>query len=138
MSEQPERTWWSRNWKWVVPAGCLTPVLVCGGFVALILTLVFGMIKSSPPYTESLAAVKANAEAQQELGNPIEPGFFVTGGIETSGDSGDADITYAVSGPNGSGTVHAVADKAAGQWTFTTLELAIEATGQRIDLLPQQ
>ena len=121
---------------WVVPAGCLIPVVLCGGFVALILAVVFGAIKSSAPYTESLAAVKQHPEAQQLLGDPIEPGFFVTGSINVSGSSGDADIAYSVSGPEGSGTVYVVAEKTAGEWDFKTLTLESAETGDRIDLLP--
>ena len=121
-----------------MPVGYLTPVLVCGGFLTLIFMLVFGMIKSSTPYTESLAAIRANAEVQRALGDGIEPGFFVMGNINTSGTSGDADLTYAVSGSNGSGTVYTVAKKATGKWTFTTVLVEIEQSGERIDLLSQQ
>ena len=138
MNEQAQRSWWSRNWKWVVPTGCLAPVLLCGGFVTLIFTLVFGVIKSSAPYTESLATVRANSQVQQQLGDAIEPGFFVTGNIESSGASGHADISYSVSGSKGSGTVYAVADKAEDAWTFTKLALKLDETGERIDLLSQQ
>jgi len=121
----------------VVPVGCLAPVLACGGFVTLILMLVFGLIKSSAPYTESLAAVRANAEVQRELGLPLEPSFFVGGSVNTSGNSGDADISYSVSGPKGTGTVYAVAGKEAGEWKFSTLVLELKETGERINLLPE-
>ena len=92
MTEQVRRSWWGRNWKWVVPAGCLVPVVICGGFVALLITVVFGAIKSSGAYTESLALVKQHPVAQQLLGDPIEPGFIVTGSINVSGPSGDAGL----------------------------------------------
>ncbi len=138
MVEQQQRSWWSRNWKWVLPVGCLTPVLVCGGCVAVILTAAFGTIKSSTPYQDSLAAVRNSPQAQAALGVPIEPGFLVTGEIEATGASGHADIGYSVSGPQGSGTVYAVADKSAGEWTFSTLVLELKETGERLDLLAQE
>jgi hypothetical protein len=137
MAEQAKRSWWGRNWKWVVPAGCLVPVVICGGFVALLFTVVFGAIKSSGPYTESLALVKQHPEARQLLGAPIEPGFFVAGSINVSGTSGDADIYYSVSGPKGEATVYVVAVKKAGEWDFETLILASKETGDRLDLLPE-
>ena len=138
MSEQKQRSWWSRNWKWVVPVGCGTPILACGGFASLIVLLVFSVIKSTAPYTESLAAVKASPQAQQELGAPIEPGFWIAGNVETSGASGHADISYAVSGPSGAGKVFAQANKSTGEWMFTKLVLEIHNTGERIDLLAHQ
>ena len=81
MPEQPQDSSWSRNWKWMVPVGCLTPVLLCGGFLTFVMTLAFGVMKSSVPYTQSLEAVKAHPQAQRELGDPIEPGFIVTGSV---------------------------------------------------------
>lgn len=137
MPEQPKRSWWSRNWKWAGPLGCLTPVLACGGFFTFIVVIVFGIIKSSPPYIDSLAEVRANPQAQQALGDPIEPSLIVSGNFETSGNSGSADIAYEVTGPKGSGTVYVVAEQAIGQWTFTTLVLEVEGSSERIDLLPQ-
>jgi len=121
---------------WVIPIGCFAPVLLCGGFVALVFTLVFGLIKNSEPYTQSLAAVRDAPQVQQTLGEPIEAGWMVTGSVNISGASGDADIAYSVTGPKGSGTVFVVAQKVAGQWTFDALAVRIEETGQRIDLLP--
>jgi len=135
MNDPAGKSWWGRNWVWVVPAGCLVPVVVCGGGIALIVSLVFGVIKSSDVYTKSLAAAKANAQVQAAIGQPIEPGFLVTGNINVSGSSGNADISYPIKGPKGSATVYAVAEKAAGEWTFSTLDVAIDATGDRIDLL---
>jgi hypothetical protein len=138
MTQQMQRSWWNRHWKWVVPSGVVVSVLVCGGFVAGIFALVFGVIKSSTPYTESLAAVRANHRVQQELGLPVEPGYLVTGNLNTSGATGHADLSYEVSGPNGSGTVDLAADKAAGEWEFTTLRLTLKKNGEWIDLLAEE
>lgn len=116
-----EKTWWSRNWKWVVPVGCGVPVLillVCGGLLFGIFYWVMGLIKGSDAYTDSLQMVQQNALVQAELGTPIEPGYWVMGEINLTNNSGDADISYSVSGPQGEGTVYVVAEKAAGQWDF--------------------
>ena len=135
MAEQPKRSWWSRHWKWVVPVGCLTPILICGGLFTLVLTMVVGTIKSIGPYSDTLAMVQSNPRAQQLMGTPIEAGFLVGGEIETTGSSGHADFSYAVSGPNDSGTVYVVADKQAGQWNISTATLDIENAGESVDLL---
>jgi hypothetical protein len=131
---RPKRSWWGRNWFWVVPVGCLLPILSCGGFFALIVTLVFGMLKSSQPYTDSLATLQSDQRVVVALGTPIEADFMVTGQININGPSGNADISYGVSGPLGSADVHVVANKSAGQWTFT--EFVVDPDGgQRIDML---
>jgi hypothetical protein len=137
MDQPSKQTWWSRNWKWVVPVGCLAPVLVCGGAIALIIVVVFGAIKSSEPYTEALAKARANQEVKALIGEPIEPGYFVNGSIEVSGPSGKADFSIPISGPKKSATLHVVGTKAAGKWEYSTLEVAPEGSDKRIDLRSQ-
>jgi Cytochrome oxidase complex assembly protein 1 len=134
MDQPPSRTWWRRNWKWVVPVGCLTPLLLCGGLTTLIFFLVFGTIKSSDVYTEALARAKANEEVKALLGEPIEAGFWVSGSFEVSGPSGKADLAIPISGPKGSATLYAVATKTGGGWQYSTLEVAPQDAGARIDL----
>ena len=136
MSQPPARTWWSRNWKWVVPVGCLTPAVLCCGGGGLILTFVFGALKSSEVYTDALARAKANEEVKTLLGEPIEAGFWVSGSVEVGGTSGKADLSIPVSGPKGSATLHAVATKAGGKWVYSTLEAVPQASGTSIDLRP--
>jgi hypothetical protein len=138
MAEKSERSWWSRHWKWAVPAGGVSLMLIFGGCIAGVFALVFGAIKSSTPYTDSWISVRAHPTVQQKLGQPIEPGFLVTGNINVSGRAGHADLSYAVSGSNGSGTVYLVADKTAGEWEFTTLHLTLDKNGERIDLLAEE
>lgn len=135
MEQLPKGTWWSRNWKWVVPVGCLTPIIVCGGGITLILAIVFGAMKSSDVYTEALARARASEEVIEALGEPIEPGFFVSGSIEVTGPSGNADLSIPIRGPQGSATIYVVATKTAGEWEFSTLEVAPKGSDSRIDLL---
>lgn len=101
----------------------------------LIIMLVFGMIKSSDPYTDSLAQALANPEVQAALGSPIEAGFGVMGNINVSGSSGDADLSYTITGPQDSASVFVVAEKSGGQWYYSTMEVQVLATADRIDLL---
>jgi len=117
----PQPSWWGRNWKWVVPVGCLTPLIVCGGLISLIVMLVFGVLRNSEVYEQSLARVQGHPEVQAALGTPLEPGLLVTGSINITGSSGHAEISYPVAGPRGSATVHAAADLTAGTWVFTSI-----------------
>jgi len=128
-------TWWQRNWKWFVPVGCLGLLAIFTGFAALIVTFVFGMIKSSDVYQGALAITKADPAVEMALGNPIEEGLLVMGNINISGSSGEADLAIPISGPYDEATIYAVAEKSAGQWTFLTLVVKIKSTGDRIDLL---
>ena len=130
----PRRSWWHRNWKWFVPVGVLGLILGCVGVPTLLVVSLFGVMKSSAAYTESLALVQADPEVREVLGSPVEAGALVTGNISVEGSSGRADLAYPVSGPEGEAQVHVLAEKSAGQWTFAQLIVEIESTGETIEL----
>ena len=133
---QPQsQGWFARHWKAVVGVGCLGIVILGGAFVAGIFFLVMGGIRSSDAYQQALAKANANPEVVVRLGQPIKPGWMVSGSINVSGPTGDADLAIPVSGPKGKGTIYAVAKKSAGQWTFSRLEVEIEGQPGRVDLL---
>ncbi len=135
MQLQPPKNWWGRNWKWIVPTGCLTMLLMCGGFVALIFSIVLGSLKSSDVYKESVAKAQANPQVTVALGTPVESGFWVSGNINVSGSGGHADLSIPISGPQGSGTIYVTATKSAGQWNYSTMVCEISSSGNRINLL---
>ena len=146
MSEMPEwemerprrKSWWARNWMWVVPVGCLAPLVVCCGIITLIVTVAFGAIKSSEVYQEAVTKAKEDKAVQAALGTPIQEGFFVIANMQINDGNGNADLTIPISGPKGAATIHAVAQRAADKWTFSTLEVAVEGAGNRINLLAKE
>ena len=138
MPPKKPSTWWQNNWKWFVPVGCLGLLTILIGFIALIVTIVFGMVKSSEVYKDALAAARADPTVEMALGTPIEDGLLVMGNISISGLSGKADIAIPISGPFDKGTIYAVAKKSAGRWTFTTLVVEIKTSGERIDLMKKK
>jgi hypothetical protein len=109
-------------------------LLLVAGFVFVIVSIVFGAMKSSDAYKAALAKAKADPRVVTALGSPITDGFFVSGNTNVSGSSGHADLTVPISGPKGKGTIYFVASKFAGEWTFSKLMVEVAATGERIDL----
>lgn len=135
MTQAPERNWWDRNWKWVLPAGCLAGIVCVAGLVAFILGIVFGVMRSSDVYKEALARAQASPAVAEALGTPIKAGYFTSGNINVSGPSGDANLSIPISGPKGKATIYLEARKSAGEWSFSLLEVEIAETEERIDLL---
>jgi hypothetical protein len=137
--QPPQKSWLRRNWIWVFAAGCLTPIIACGVGITLIFALVFGALRSSEVYADAVRQARASPEVQARLGSPIKVGLWVSGSInlktENGTETGDADLTVPLSGPKGTGTGHAVAHKAGGKWTYSTLEVVIPGNpAERIDL----
>jgi hypothetical protein len=131
---QDQQGWLAKNWVWFVPVGSIGLILLCVGSIFLLFLALFQGFKSSDVYQLALEKTRAHPEAVAALGEPIETGFFVTGSIENRGKAGDAELEIPVSGPRGSGTIHAVAVKVRGRWEFRTLELILQETGERVDL----
>ncbi|MCP9885805.1 hypothetical protein KBY97_11825 [Synechococcus sp. ATX 2A4] len=135
MKTKPAPNWWTRNWKWLVPAGCLTGLAGLAGFIALITGLVFGLIKSSTPYKQALARAQQDPAVISRLGTPINGGFLVSGSVNVSGGSGQARLAIPLEGPRGSGTLHVEARRSAGLWTYSTLTVQPNGAGDPISLL---
>ena len=137
----PQRNWWSRNWKWALPVGCLLPLLLCGGgallFIFVIYGVVTGAIKNSDAYSEGMARARANPEVVAALGEPIESGFWISGSINVNGPSGDVDVSIPISGPKGSGTLYVTGTRSAGRWQYSTMAVEIPGRASRIDLRPR-
>ena len=130
--------WWSRHWKWAVPALAALALSLLAGFVALIISMVFGMIKSSDAYKLALERAQASPAATAALGTPIREGWFTMGNIAVNGPTGEANLQIPVSGPKGEGDLFVEAKKSAGAWTFQTLTVQVDAGGERIDLLEEE
>ncbi|MFT5892887.1 MAG: hypothetical protein ACI9Y7_003002 [Dokdonia sp.] len=140
MTDQNEliekKSWWKRNWKWVVPTGgCLTLIIL---FIAFIVTVVFGatkMMRGSEPYQDSVVKAQNNEQVIELLGEPIETDGFMQGSINYSNDGGDADIRIPIKGPNGEGTIYVVGEKRNDVWTYSEQEVRIDKNNEVIDLL---
>lgn len=124
----PPRNLWQRNWKWVIPAGCLS-------FLVLFAFLVFTVFRHTDVFREALARAEANPQVRTELGEPIREGWWVLGRIKMTGPSGYANLSIPLKGSRKDGTLYAVAHKSTGIWTYTTLEVAVEGRPGRISLL---
>lgn len=129
----PRRGWWSRNWKWFVPAGCLTLIAVFVAFILCIVFFVFSVIKSSDAYKTALERAKNDQRVIAALGTPIKDGLVPSGKTNVNGSAGEADIAIPISGPKGKGTIYAVGTKSGGQWEFSKLSVQIQ-NGETIDL----
>ena len=135
MDQPQSKSWWGRNWKWFVPVGCLSSLVLLVGIVGLIMTFVFSIMKSSDAYKQALSKAKSNPAVVNALGSPIQEGFFTSGSINVNDASGNADLAIPISGSKGKGTIYVEARKAAGEWSFSQLSVKINQTNERINLL---
>ncbi|MDR7212113.1 cytochrome c oxidase assembly factor Coa1 family protein [Flavobacterium piscis] len=129
-----KKNWWDRNWKWLVPTGCLSLLILFGLFIAGIFFGVTSMIKESDAYKGAMTEVQHNKVVIEKLGSPIEPDGITSGSINVSGSKGNCDLQIPIKGSKGTGVLFVVAEKR-GDWKYNEMSVYIDATKEEIDLL---
>ena len=128
-----KQSWFSRNWKWAVPLGCIGTMVMFVGFIAAILIAVLGAVRTSDAYRIATSKARQHPAVVDAFGEPIEVGWLVSGNISVDGASGEADLAVPLHGPRGSGTLYIVADKIAGEWTFERMEVEVFHSEERVN-----
>lgn len=129
-----KRNWWGRNWKWFVPTGCLSLIVLFALFLVGIFFEVTSIIKDSDAYKESMALVQENKIVKEKLGSPIETDGMVSGSINAMNETRNCDVQIPIKGPKGKGTLFVVGEKR-GKWKYSEMSVYIKNTDEKIDLL---
>jgi hypothetical protein len=130
-----QKNWWQRNWKWVVPSGCLGMLVVVGLFFGAIFYGVTSVMKSSDVYKETMAKAVQNPIIKAKLGSPIEANGMLSGSIQTTNYSGDADIHIPIKGSHAEGVIHVIATKENNIWTYSTMTFYVAGDSKGVDVL---
>jgi hypothetical protein len=127
--------WFSRNWKWLIPVGCGLPLLCCGVFGIGTYFTVSKVIQGTPVFAEAIEKANTNPEVTAALGQPVTPGFMLSGEVkESGGGGGTANFTIPLEGPKGKGSLEVNASRVGGTWTFNSLKASVGG-GKVVDLL---
>lgn len=124
----PQQGWWSRNWKWALPSGCLGLLLTCGCLGPLIFgATMWQSLRGTGVVVDAVAQAKQSVEVREALGEPIESSTVPQQiSINSSDEQGSARFTIGLKGPKASGTLYAEAYKQGEEaWTFTTLKVEV-------------
>jgi hypothetical protein len=132
---RPNPTWFERNWKWFVPALLVSAALLVGLLLAGVLELVTSMMTSSGAYKVAVQRARESPQVAEEFGSPLKVGWFTSGNISVSGETGVADLSIPISGPREKGRIVVHAKKEHGTWTFQTLEVEVDGEDTIIPLL---
>ncbi|HWS89292.1 MAG TPA: cytochrome c oxidase assembly factor Coa1 family protein [Pyrinomonadaceae bacterium] len=131
--QQQQKGCLGRNWKWMLPVGCLGLILAGVLFVGGIVFVAMSAIKSSEVYKGALGVAQAHPAVNERLGQPVEDGWFVKGSIKLNATGGSADLEIPLSGPKGAGTLFVRAVSPEGTWMYQRLDLV--TGGKTVSLL---
>lgn len=135
MTEVVQDSWWQRNWKWFVPVGCFGFLMLALAGFAMLFALIMGGMRNAEVTQLAISMANEHAELVAAIGEPIEPRGFISGSINTSGPSGEADLAIPVVGPRGRATLYGEATRRQGQWSYQVLVAELEDDGPRLDLI---
>ncbi len=134
--QSPQKSWFSRNWGWVVPlGGCLTVIILFFIFLGSVIFGVSELMTGSDPYKEALVKVQQDEYVIEILGEPIETDGIMQGELSFKNNTGKADISIPIKGPDGEARVYLVGTKQNDLWTYTEMYVIISETEEQIDLL---
>lgn len=136
MEEVRQKSWFGRNWLWVLPVGgCLTVILL---FVFGIGAAIFGatkMMKNNEAYEYAFEQASHNEELIAVIGEPIETNGIMQGTINYNNGVSSADIMIPLKGPNGEASVSVKGEKRDSTWVYEKLFILIKDTQEEINLL---
>jgi hypothetical protein len=133
---QPIRkSWIEQHPLWKIPLGCLTLFVLMGMGGIVLITVITGSFRHSDVYQRAVTMASGNSRVLDEIGQPIEVGWFVSGQLNINGSSGKADLAIPIKGPRGKANIRAVAYRSGGVWTFTWLQVNVAGHGEPIDQL---
>jgi hypothetical protein len=121
----PQGGWWSRNWKWFVPVGCLSLLATCGCCIGGSVLFGVNAVKGSPSYQEALSRAQADPEVQKALGTPIHAGWMTQWSANSVGGEMRTTARIPISGPKGEGALFIKSTEHGKKLTFQQLDVVI-------------
>jgi hypothetical protein len=109
--------------RWAVAALVLVGALASGGWWVNTKFNYIGGLKKSKPYHMAREQVCADHRVRELLGEPVTAGWWVTGWVASDAQSGEARITFPVTGPLGKAQVSATGIRREGRWGLQDLRV---------------
>ena len=122
-----------RNWKWMLPVGCLGLIIAGVLLVGGIFFAAMSAVKSSEVYQGALKVAQTHPAVTERLGQPVEDGWLVKGNVQVNASGGSANLEIPLSGPKNSGTLFVTATSPEGSWMYERLDLV--TGGETVSLL---
>jgi hypothetical protein len=133
-----QKSWLERHPHWKIPLGFLTLLVLIIVFGGIVMTIITTTFRNSDVYHQAMTRAAADPQVREQVGEPIQAAWLISGDLQVSGGTGSANLSIPVSGPRSKGVIRAVASKNGGAWRFTYLQVNVNGRSEPIDLLSVQ
>ena len=136
MESIKQKSWFGRNWLWVLPVGgCITVILIIVFGIGALFFGISNVINDSTPVEYALKRAENNTEVNQIFGHNIEIDGMFNGNLSLNDDGGIVDISIPIKGKKGYGKLIVKGEKFDGEWVFEDLYIVLKGSAETINLL---
>lgn len=134
METVKQKSWFGRNWGWVLGGGCLTLIAIVALGIGGIIYKVSDAVTNSEPYTHALAKASENERVIYFLGEPIETNGLGNTNYTYKNGTTTANLTIPIKGPKDEGSIVIKAEKINDEWAYYELYVKIDGETETINL----
>jgi hypothetical protein len=122
----PRGGWFSRNWKWAVPVGCLGIIASCFCVGGIATFMGVNALKNNAAYLQALGVAMEDDEVQATLGTPINPSLFPEkSNVSYNNGQQTAQFAMPLKGSKMEGVLRVEAVKTGDEWQYQVLQVEI-------------
>ena len=134
MEEAGQKSWFSRNWGWLLGGGCLSIIVVVVLVIVGAFYKISDSISGSEPYTYAFSQAIENEEVIGFLGEPIESDGMGSTSYRTTNGKSTVSLTIPIKGAIDEGEIIVEAEKINNEWAYNTLYVKIDGESELIYL----
>lgn len=134
METVKQKSWFGRNWGWVLGGGCLTLIAIVALGIGGIIYKVSDAVTNSEPYTHALTKASENERVINFLGEPIETNGLGNTNYTYKNGTTTANLTIPIKGPKDEGSIVIKAEKINDEWAYYELYVKIDGETETINL----
>lgn len=133
---EPQKSWWSRNWKWVVPVGgCFTLIILVVLGLAGLFFGISSAVTDTSAYTEAMKRTTENEYIIEVLGEPIEKDGFGSTSVNYTNGYKTIEFTTPIKGPKGTATLKVIGEGMDDVWKYSQMDVFIGTEDTIVNLL---
>ena len=137
------RSWWNKNWKWIVPFFGIILISVFTITTTDIGENTFDIVKAyaDPALVDgALLLAQENNEVKQLLGElkPIDKMAILEGRVKYSNNDTSIDISVRVKGSKGKGRMRVFADRIIDKWEYREMIIGIKKRNKTIIIIERK
>jgi len=135
MEEYKQKSWFARNWGWILGGGCLSLIVIVALGIGGLVYKVTDSIQESEVYTHAFAKTVENESVIEFLGSPIETNGMGSTSYNYKNGRTKAELTIPIKGPKDEGSIIVDAEKINDEWAYNELYVKIDGETETINLL---